>query len=254
MPEPPIEKFFTGAKSLSGSPLGIIALFILLVYGFAALTFGLSVAQLGEDRIVIVWFLVSFPVLVLLIFTFLVIRYHRHLYGPSDFLNQADFLELQRQLNSAQKENSLLKEVSDVAIVGPALKLAGASNSLLAAAPALIDDPQKGRWGGKWEANGYKIIVGKITPLKTDSDYFDVPLEVVSIDPTNRPLTGVVCFYLHPTFQPDVEQVRAKNNTAKLNLISYGAFTVGAETEDGIKLELDLADPSIDAPARFKQG
>jgi hypothetical protein len=43
-----VGEVFTGAKSLSSSPLGIIALFIVLIYGIAALVLSVSVTNLGE--------------------------------------------------------------------------------------------------------------------------------------------------------------------------------------------------------------
>ncbi len=253
MAEPPVEKFFSGAKSLSGSPLGIIALFILLVYGFAALTFGISIGNLGEERLIIVWFLVGFPVLVFLVFALLVVFFHEHLYGPSDFVDQANFLKLQEQLRQERKEKAMLLEVSNVALnVAPAPRMLPLPRTWELPPARVLDDPQKNRWGGQREANGFKISAGKITALKTDSDYFNVPLKVVSTDP-KKPLIGVVRFHLHDTFRPAVEEVKVSNGTAKMSLISYGAFTVGAETEDGTKLELDLSDSDIEAPNRFKQ-
>jgi hypothetical protein len=247
-----VGQFFQGAKGLSGSPLGIIALFILLVYGFAALTFGLSIGKLGEERLIIIWFLVGFPVLVLFVFTLLVIYHHRKLYGPTDFANQEDFLKLQEQLERSEKKVQILQEVSNVAVdlEPPTEKF---ERKKLRRTVKHSDDPQKELWGGKREDNFRKIAVGKISPLKSDPDYFNVPLKVTSTDPENHPLDGVVKFHLHDTFDPDVEEVEVAHGTAKLNLVSYGAFTVGVETEDGTKLEIDLSDDDIPAPRKFKE-
>jgi hypothetical protein len=252
-----VDSVFKGAKGLSGSPLGIIALFILLVYGFAALTFGVSLGNLGSERIIIIWFLVVFPVLVLLIFTYLVMRYHRHLYGPTDFVDQELFLRLQEQLLQQRQENNVLKEVNNVALPAamtfpPASQAALESKKREANALLHHDDPQKGRWGGKSESNGLKIVVGEISHLKSDPAYYNVPVKVVSTDPKARPLKGKVRFHLHDTFSPEVEEVVATNDSAKLNLVAYGAFTVGVETEDGTQLEIDLADEQA-APRKFRE-
>jgi DNA-binding MarR family transcriptional regulator len=92
-----IDSFGKRAKSLSGSPLGIIALFIVLIYGFAALTLGIAAKNLTASlQIPLVWFLVLFPILVLIVFAWLVTRHHHKLYGPSDFTDQALFIELQK--------------------------------------------------------------------------------------------------------------------------------------------------------------
>lgn len=75
------------------SPLGIIALFIVLVYAMAAL-----VTTLGNvpeaHLLVLVLFLALFPVLVLFVFFVLVTRYPNVLYGPGDFQEETNFLRL----------------------------------------------------------------------------------------------------------------------------------------------------------------
>ena len=57
--------FATTAKGLARNPLGIIALFIVLIYGFAALTLGFNSRLEDAERVPLVWFLVLFPVAVL---------------------------------------------------------------------------------------------------------------------------------------------------------------------------------------------
>jgi len=105
MSDSEMDSFGKTAKSLSGSPLGIIALFIVLIYGFAALTLGISAKNLGTAlQVPLVWFLVLFPVLVLLVFARLVTNHHQKLYGPSDFTDQALFMELQQELRELKSE------------------------------------------------------------------------------------------------------------------------------------------------------
>jgi hypothetical protein len=78
-----------------------------------------------------------------------------------------------------------------------------------------------------------------------------VQLKVTSTN-AGAVLTGTVRFHLHPTFVPSKRDVVAVNNEAVLNLIAYGAFTVGAELFDPkIVLELDLATVS-GAPTAFR--
>ena len=60
------------ATKLSRNPLGIIALFILLIYGFATLLFGFVGNTFTEvQKWWFVIFLVIFPVLVLFVFAYL---------------------------------------------------------------------------------------------------------------------------------------------------------------------------------------
>jgi hypothetical protein len=69
---------------------------------------------------------------------------------------------------------------------------------------------------------------------------------------SKKPLTGVVTFHLHPTFKKTVAPVLAKENKAELELVAWGAFTVGVSCDDGgTELELDLA-TIPDAPATFR--
>jgi hypothetical protein len=113
------------------------------------------------------------------------------------------------------------------------------------------DDPQKGKWGGHNELNGRRLQA-KVTPAKGSDDWFSVLLEVVSAD-ANRPLTGSVLFHLHPTFANPDRTVRVTQGVARLSLLAYGAFTVGAEADNGeTKLELDLSTLE-DAPSTFRQ-
>ena len=93
-----IKGFASSAQGFTKSPLGIIALFIVLVYGFASIVVGF-----GQDLSIhiapLIYFMVFFPVLVFLGFLWLVAKHHRKLYGPSDFKDEENFLKT--QLSSA---------------------------------------------------------------------------------------------------------------------------------------------------------
>lgn len=100
------------ATKLSRNPLGIIALFILLIYGFATLLFGF-IGKIFTDnqRWCFVIFLVSFPVLVLFIFTYLVVNYHQNLYAPGDYRDDKFFFyHASREEKEEQYENEIKKE------------------------------------------------------------------------------------------------------------------------------------------------
>lgn len=88
-----IKEFGDTAKGLSKNPLGIIALFIVLIYGFASLVVGVSSQLQANERLPIVWFLVIFPCVVLGVFAWLVSNHHKKLYAPSDFKDESNFLE-----------------------------------------------------------------------------------------------------------------------------------------------------------------
>lgn len=88
------DKFSESAKGFTKSPLGIIALFIVLVYGFASLVVGLG-QGISEHIAPLIYFMVFFPVIVFLGFLWLVANHHNKLYGPSDFKNEDNFMKSQ---------------------------------------------------------------------------------------------------------------------------------------------------------------
>jgi hypothetical protein len=82
---PDLTSFTQSARRLSRNPLGIIALFIVLVYGIAALVLSLGRLPATTSVQPMIWFLVAFPVCVLAVFAWLVAWHHKNLYGPEDF-------------------------------------------------------------------------------------------------------------------------------------------------------------------------
>lgn len=80
------------ATKLSKNPLGIIALFILLIYGLATILFGYVGNVLTENqRWWFVVFLVVFPIVVLAAFVYLVTKHHPKLYAPGEFKDEKNF-------------------------------------------------------------------------------------------------------------------------------------------------------------------
>lgn len=87
--------FGTTAQALSRNPLGILALFIVLVYGFASLVAAFAASFTMDERRPLIYFLVSFPVLVLGVFAWLVSRHSGKLFGPSDFKDEENYVKMQ---------------------------------------------------------------------------------------------------------------------------------------------------------------
>ena len=83
------------AITLSKNPLGIIALFIVLVYGFASLVTALGNSLTPGERLPLIYFLAVFPVLVLGVFTWLVSQHSGKLYGPADYKNEDNYIKMQ---------------------------------------------------------------------------------------------------------------------------------------------------------------
>jgi CheY-like chemotaxis protein len=86
-----LQGFTTSARQLARNPLGVIALFIVLIYAFASSLVGLSSLQ-PTERLPVIWFLVLFPVLVLGVFAWLVSRHHAKLYSPADYRRDSAFI------------------------------------------------------------------------------------------------------------------------------------------------------------------
>jgi len=75
--------FFKETKNQSRNPLGIIAIFISLIYGFAALLLNSSLEKITlAERWVLIIFIVLFPIIILITFYILVTKYHGNLYAP----------------------------------------------------------------------------------------------------------------------------------------------------------------------------
>ncbi|KGD62384.1 response regulator [Alcanivorax sp. VBW004] len=87
-----VKDFAESAQGFTKSPLGIIALFIVLVYGFASIVVGFG-NSLGDNSRPLIWFLFIFPFVVFFGFLWLVAKHHSKLYGPSDFANEENFLK-----------------------------------------------------------------------------------------------------------------------------------------------------------------
>ncbi|WP_260706170.1 response regulator [Edaphobacter flagellatus] len=83
------------AKGLARNPLGIIALFIVLVYGFACLVTAFSSSFTAEQKTPLIYFLVGFPVLVLSVFCWLVSKHSGKLFAPEDFKNEENYMKMQ---------------------------------------------------------------------------------------------------------------------------------------------------------------
>jgi CheY-like chemotaxis protein len=90
----PLESFSKAAQGLSRNPLGIIALFIVLVYGFAALVTAFSGSFSVSERAPLIYFMVIFPVLVLGVFSWLVSSHSAKLFAPGDFRSEDNYVKL----------------------------------------------------------------------------------------------------------------------------------------------------------------
>jgi hypothetical protein len=108
---------------------------------------------------------------------------------------------------------------------------------------AADQDPNKGAFGGLPEVDGYRLRAS-FRPFEQSHDLLRVLLSVDT--PDDGPKAESVTWFLHPTFDRDqVQTTPLRNGKARLELVAWGAFTVGVQVEvpgrPALKLELDLA-------------
>jgi len=150
------------------------------------------------------------------------------------------------QLNAKQTEANVIPQVmpKNMLVAGQLPQIGNITNP---------DDPQKGRFGGKSVNNGRAL---KATVTKAlIPDFYNVTIWVESTD-SERPLNSDVVFYLHDSFRPSVYNITPKDfedgKAIGKDILSYGAFTVGAVTDNGqTLLELDLAEQK-EFPEKFR--
>lgn len=103
--------FMKNSKGFAKNPLGIIALFISLIYGFACIVLSTSINNFktSSERLPLIWFIILFPVLILLAFVYLVKNHHEKLYAPSDFKNEENFIKSMDKKSQTAKINEEVK-------------------------------------------------------------------------------------------------------------------------------------------------
>jgi hypothetical protein len=109
-----MKEFMNNAKGLTKNPLGIIALFISLIYGFACLVLGFASSNLETcERILLIYFLMGFPILILATFIYLVVKHHKKLYAPSDYKDEKNFFKgfENQQTVPTSKDSEVVKEL-----------------------------------------------------------------------------------------------------------------------------------------------
>jgi hypothetical protein len=98
-----IKSFGDMATGLARNPLGIIALFIGLIYGFASLVTGFAGGYTSAERLPLIYFLISFPILVLAVFTWLVSNHSTKLFAPGDFKDEDNYVRMQLAMTATTK-------------------------------------------------------------------------------------------------------------------------------------------------------
>lgn len=88
------------------NPLGLIGLITVTfeAIAVAAFSYGIDKMQSSDERLPIIWFIVLFPVLVLITLFILVVFYHTHLYAPSDYKDESNFVNISNEKIDKRRE------------------------------------------------------------------------------------------------------------------------------------------------------
>lgn len=121
------------------NPLGIMALFVVLVEGIAGLVISINFSNLygNCERLPLIWFIVLFPLVVLAVFVWLVICHNTNLYGPHDFDNQELYLQANGKVIKPHKAPKVLKKPEKIRVK----KLQKSICLLAYANPDISDNP-----------------------------------------------------------------------------------------------------------------
>lgn len=228
---------YDSAKSLARNPLGIIALFIVLVYAVASIVITMAKAEFYANPFhPAVLFLTAFPILVLLVFTYLVIRHHRNLYAPEDYKDQRDFF-FGMEFPVALRGNRSGATTSDT---GGSVPEEGMASTVEQAYRRLLQ-------GGYVMVHQAEVLQARMAPK---SGRFHVRVWIESIE-GQRPLTDIqsVTYHLWPDFRQAVLSTTDARSNFDLWMSVYGEFPVLAliKTTSGETLELHR---HIDLPGR----
>jgi hypothetical protein len=198
----PIGDFINGSKSLTRNPLGIIALFVSLIYGFACLVLSSSISNLNtpEERIPLIWFIICFPLIILAAFIFLVVKHHEKLYSPSDFRGDDSFIQT---IDRVQLRDKQLREVK-----------------ILESAPVELNS--------ELSAEGENVIDKKIEPT---SQIEVAPIQEVIDQPQEFTENELVKFYSNAEMWA-IQELRLKYKVLFRNNIKV-------DTGNGSQIELD---------------
>ncbi|WP_460023369.1 response regulator [Lactovum odontotermitis] len=171
-------KFTESAKDFSHTPLGIIALLIVLVYGLATLVIIFGSSLSSSEKLPFIWFLVIFPFFVLIVFAFLIARHHQNLYAPSDYKNETDFLTvaMNSAVNLAVANSSKDNDFFATKIDGTTETVLGASygirNNLYQKKNRILwvdDNPQN----NFYECKAFEALGLKVSPVLSTQEAFE---------------------------------------------------------------------------------
>lgn len=118
---------FEGMKGLTKNPLGILAVFLGVLYGVAGLLLGVDSKPLTDsNQTIITWLVFTFPFVSLFVFAWLVAKHHTKLYGPRDYRSDKSFLGSIQTTTPEEQQQKLDQEAEALQLEPPATDETGA--------------------------------------------------------------------------------------------------------------------------------
>jgi prokaryotic YEATS domain len=225
------------AKSLARNPLGIIALFIVLVYAVASVVISFAKAEFYQNPShPAVLFLAIFPLIVLGVFAYLVARHHRNLYAPQDYKDEGHFfgaLKVPPGLGSGINRVATSDTHGQETGLETASALETSYQKLVSAGYALIHQAEEMQPRTSPKSGRYRIRVW--------IESLDPKISISDI--------ASVAYHVWPDFNPPIISTSNETSNFDLWLSVYGEFPLIAliSTKTGAQHELQRY---IDLPGR----
>lgn len=142
----------------SRNPLGILAMFISFAYlaMVVAFTVGLEKLNPGWERGSVIAFLVLFPLIILSVFCYMIIRHNGKLYGPKDYRDDHSFVLMSGRDITRKNETEVL-QTDDTPATKQSTATSMAENYAIAQQKAVL---QISRWLSVKFTEYVKIDVG----------------------------------------------------------------------------------------------
>jgi CheY-like chemotaxis protein len=159
-----IDSFGKTAATLSRSPLGIIALFLALIYGITALL-AASSSLSPSERLPLIYFIIFFPLLILGVFAWIVVRHPTHWFGPSDFRNEENYVTLVAALTAAKSKERIPIDFQEIRNTASRLTSSAANRSPSRKDILWVDDhPENNRFECQaFESLGFALTLSTST-------------------------------------------------------------------------------------------
>jgi hypothetical protein len=183
----PVTNFNDKAKGLTRNPLGIIALFVSLIYALACLVLSTSLNNLHaqEERLPLIWFIIIFPFLILIAFMYLVVNHHKKLYAPGDYKDEKNFVnayvgnkEVTSDLEKIKDELRTLSHNNGVNLIESINKIADDIERVKEKSEniAINNLRRLNHWGSNCASivGDKMIFTGISAPLETDGSHIDL--------------------------------------------------------------------------------